>query len=63
MVIDISTLDTLPERELVSGLSEVVKYGLIRDAAFFEWLEDNMERLLNRDRDVCDHSCNTHMAS
>lgn len=52
VVIDISTLDTLPERELVSGLSEVVKYGLIRDEAFFEWLEDNMERLLNRDRDA-----------
>ena len=33
--IDINVLDTLPDRELKSGLSEVVKYGLIRDAPFF----------------------------
>ncbi len=39
VLIDSDTLATLPDRELASGLSEVVKYGLIRDAAFFEWLE------------------------
>lgn len=52
VVIDISTLNTLPDRELASGLSEVVKYGLIRDATFFEWLENNMDLLLKRDRDA-----------
>ncbi|MGB8274869.1 MAG: 3-dehydroquinate synthase [Alphaproteobacteria bacterium] len=36
---DVSTLDTLPKRELLAGYSEVVKYGFIRDRAFFEWLE------------------------
>lgn len=52
MLIDTATLETLPDRELASGLSEVVKYGLIRDAALFEWLEQNMQRLLARDAAV-----------
>lgn len=46
---DIATLDTLPDRELSAGLAEVIKYGLIRDLPFLEWLEQNMERLLVRD--------------
>lgn len=46
---DISTLNTLPDRELKAGLAEVIKYGLIRDAAFFEWLEINLEKMLARD--------------
>eukprot|EP00878_Enallax_costatus_P003480 GHUV01003693.1.p1 GENE.GHUV01003693.1~~GHUV01003693.1.p1 ORF type:complete len:444 (+),score=58.55 GHUV01003693.1:282-1613(+) len=49
VLIDTTTLDTLPPRELASGVSEIVKYGLIRDAEFFEWLEANMEKLLARD--------------
>lgn len=36
-------------RELASGISEIVKYGLIRDADLFVWLEQNMHRLLARD--------------
>jgi 3-dehydroquinate synthase len=39
VLVDTDTLDTLPMRELASGISEIVKYGLIRDAALFEWLE------------------------
>lgn len=46
---DIGTLDTLPDRELQAGLAEVIKYGLIRDLPFFEWLESNIERLRARD--------------
>jgi 3-dehydroquinate synthase len=46
---DISTLDTLPERELKAGLAEVIKYGLIRDLDFYVWLEANLEKLLARD--------------
>jgi 3-dehydroquinate synthase len=42
---DIDTLRTLPPRELSAGLAEVIKYGLIRDADFFEWLERNMGAL------------------
>lgn len=46
---DTQTLNTLPDRELSAGLAEVIKYGLIRDAAFFNWLEGNMPALLARD--------------
>lgn len=48
MLVDTDTLGTLPDRELASGLAEVIKYGLIRDAEFFEWQEKNMEKLLAR---------------
>jgi len=41
-----------PPRELASGISEIVKYGLIRDAALFAWLEANMQRLLARDTEA-----------
>ncbi len=46
---DTTTLNTLPDRELAAGLAEVIKYGLIRDAELYQWLEDNMTGLLNRD--------------
>jgi len=46
---DTDTLTTLPDRELASGISEIVKYGLIRDAPLFAWLEENMEKLMARD--------------
>ena len=47
---DLDTLDTLPPREMAAGMSEVVKYGLIRDEAFFQWLEQNAEGLMARDK-------------
>ncbi|HXH03320.1 MAG TPA: 3-dehydroquinate synthase [Candidatus Competibacteraceae bacterium] len=46
---DTDTLTTLPARELKAGLAEVIKYGLIRDLAFLEWLEANLDALLARD--------------
>jgi 3-dehydroquinate synthase len=46
---DTDTLQTLPERELSAGLAEIIKYGLIRDLPFLEWLEANMEKLRARD--------------
>lgn len=49
VLIDTDTLISLPARELASGLAEVVKYGLIRDAEFFQWQEENFPRLLARD--------------
>lgn len=49
---DTTTLNTLPDRELSAGLAEVIKYGLIGDLPFFEWLEENMDRLLARDPDA-----------
>jgi 3-dehydroquinate synthase len=47
--IDVAVLNSLPEREYRAGLAEVVKYGLIGDRQFFEWLEQNFEGLLARD--------------
>ena len=49
VIADTDTLATLPDRELRAGLAEVIKYGLITDAAFFAWLESNIGRLLARD--------------
>ncbi|MEO8040471.1 MAG: 3-dehydroquinate synthase [Betaproteobacteria bacterium] len=49
VVADTDTLRTLPDRELAAGLAEVIKYGIIEDLPFFEWLEANMDRLLARD--------------
>jgi len=50
VVIDTDTLDTLDQRQLAAGLAEVIKYGLIHDAGFFIWLEQNIERLSARDK-------------
>jgi 3-dehydroquinate synthase len=52
---DTDTLRTLPDRELSAGLAEVVKYGLIADADFFAWLEDQSEELLRRDPAALGH--------
>lgn len=49
VITDTDTLATLPEGELAAGLAEVVKYGLIRDAGFFDWLEKNIDRLMARE--------------
>ncbi len=53
---DMDTLATLPERELRAGLAEVIKHGAIRDAAFFAWLEANVERLVARDAEALAHA-------
>ena len=52
VLVDTDTLSTLPDREYASGMAEVVKYGLIRDADFFEWQERNVDALMARDGDV-----------
>ena len=46
---DTDTLNTLDDRQLSAGMAEVIKYGLIRDAEFFDWLAENMGNLLARD--------------
>ncbi|MES2348344.1 MAG: bifunctional shikimate kinase/3-dehydroquinate synthase AroKB [Pseudomonadota bacterium] len=50
VIADTSTLETLPARELSAGLAEVIKHGAIIDAAFFDWIEANMARLMARDK-------------
>lgn len=53
---DIDTLKTLPQRELSAGIAEVIKYGLIRDADFFDWLEINMSALMDLDTAVASYA-------
>jgi 3-dehydroquinate synthase len=48
VLIDTSTLETLPARELQGGYAEIVKHAFIKDRAFFEWLEENGRRVLER---------------
>lgn len=48
VVADTDTLNTLDDRQLAAGIAEVIKYGLIQDAGFFNWLEQNMDQLLSR---------------
>lgn len=53
---DTDVLASLPARELRAGVAEIIKYGLINDAQFFNWLEDNMDGLLQRDADCLIHA-------
>lgn len=52
VLIDTQSLNSLPRRELLAGYAEVVKYGLLGDAAFFDWLEENAQALLDGDQDL-----------
>jgi 3-dehydroquinate synthase len=52
VIADADVLNTLDNRQLSAGLAEVIKYGLIRDIEFFEWLEQNIELLLARDKEA-----------
>ena len=53
---DIDTLQTLPKRELSAGVAEVIKYGLIRDADFFDWLETNIHGLMGLDEAIISYA-------
>lgn len=55
VIIDTSTLDTLPEREFRSGIAEVVKYGVILDPDFFDYLEKHTAAILGRDSRCLEH--------
>lgn len=56
VVCDLASLDTLPAREMAAGLAEVIKYGPIADMVFFDWLENNMDALRQRDRVALAHA-------
>jgi 3-dehydroquinate synthase len=53
---DTGTLDTLPAREFIAGLAEVIKYGPIADDSFFEWIEAHLDRLLAREPAALGHA-------
>jgi len=56
VVTDLGTLDTLPERELIAGLAEIIKYGPIADAAFLDWIDANLDALKSRDKMALAHA-------
>ena len=56
VIADTDTLATLPDRELSAGLAEVIKYGLIRDLPFLDWLDKNLARLTARDAEALSYA-------
>lgn len=52
VICDLSTLDTLDKRQILAGYGEIIKYGLINDLNFFEWLEENGKALCDREADA-----------
>ena len=56
VIADLDTLQSLPPRELVAGLAEVIKYGPIADAAFLDWIEAHLDALLARDKPALAHA-------
>ena len=56
VVSDTATLSTLPVRELRAGLAEVIKYGLVADGGFLDWLDTNLPALLSRDPAALAHA-------
>ncbi|KEY91048.1 3-dehydroquinate synthase [Candidatus Photodesmus blepharus] len=52
VVIDIEFLSTLPKREFASGIAEIIKYSVVCDACFFDWLELNLDRLYFFDKNA-----------
>lgn len=55
VVCDLDTLSTLPDTEYLAGLAEVIKYGVIYDAEFFKYLEENVQKILARDSEAMKH--------
>lgn len=53
---DTETLSTLPDREFSAGLAEVIKYGIIRDKEFYDWLENNIELIMQRDDEALEYT-------
>jgi 3-dehydroquinate synthase len=60
--IDTATLGTLPDRDYLAGIAEIIRYGAALDAGFFAYLEGNMKRLLARERDVLRHAISASCA-
>ncbi|MBX2869960.1 MAG: 3-dehydroquinate synthase [Acidiferrobacterales bacterium] len=52
VITDLDTLSTLDDRQFSAGLAEVIKYGLINDFVFFQWIEQNLEKVMSKDADA-----------
>jgi 3-dehydroquinate synthase len=59
VVIDLDTLATLPHREILAGYAEIVKYGLLGNIRFFEWLEQNGHKVCAGDTDALSYAIET----
>ena len=62
VVADFDTLQTLPQNEFRAGLAEVIKYGVISDASLFDYLENNVEKILQLDHECLAHIIKTSCA-
>ena len=60
---DLTALDTLPHREMRAGYAEVIKYGILGDRAFFDWLVENGARVLARNPEALEHAVATSVAA
>ncbi len=63
VLIDPIVLDSLPDREMRAGYAEVLKYGLLGDAAFFDWLSGNGSAVLAREPEALEHAIATSIAA
>lgn len=55
VLIDLEILQTLPQREIYSGLAEIIKYGIIADDKFFDYLDTNSQKILELDKNTLSH--------
>ncbi len=62
VIADLDTLQTLPQKEFRAGLAEVIKYGVISDASLFDYLENNVEEILQLDNECLAHIIKTSCA-
>ncbi|MCK9186706.1 3-dehydroquinate synthase [Candidatus Gracilibacteria bacterium] len=53
--VDINYLKTLPQNQIINGLCEVIKYGIIKDKGLFKYIEKNLEKILNKDAKALEH--------
>lgn len=60
---DLDALGTLPDREMRAGYAEVIKYGILGDAGFFDWLAANGPEVLNREPQALEHAVATSVAA
>ncbi|MCR2834073.1 3-dehydroquinate synthase [Parerythrobacter lacustris] len=60
---DLATLDTLPDREMRAGYAEVIKYGILGDRSFFDWLAANGAAVVSREPGPLEHAVATSVAA
>ncbi len=58
--LDIAAWETLPKRQLASGMAETIKHACMADRVFFGYLDENMEKIMQCERDVCVHIAETN---